>query len=490
MSRWIEQFKNHTFHTTWTLLKERLAGSKIDDVTITTYVKELSRLKKVITYIDGLIDDIDPELVPLSLWDSFNDQATQCSDNIKAFNSNRNIGHVQNANAHADNLLSYVRPYMATKGALGKALKDAAISYSETIDKIINDIGNSSKQMLTQAEENNISVEEVLTSVKKHAEEIESTRDALLGDDENPGISKELEKIHSDATVKYDELSSYYNDTLVGSAKTLSTKQEILDAKDEALSQKESILEIRDQVTDEVESLEEFHEKMFGKADANGERSGGLSYDFDQRVLELGKFEKEQRTKYIALNSEIETLLPGATSAGLATAYKNLKVSFNDPIKNANRIFFVAVGLMIFGAFYTTVESVGWFYISFLKVSDWSDTFKTLAHKIPYFAPVIWLGYYATKRRSEFQRLQQEYAHKEALASSYHSYKQQLKDLDSEDSEMQKAFIIKAIDSMAHNASETLDGKHGDKMPAHELLELLKSDTLWDVLKKKSGLSG
>ena len=32
---------------------------------------------------------------------------------------------------------------------------------------------------------------------------------------------------------------------------------------------------------------------------------------------------------------------------------------------------------------------------------------------------------------------------------------------------------MKTIDAIAYNASETLDGKHGDNMPAQELIEKL-----------------
>lgn len=71
MSRWIEQYKNHPFHNEWTTFKENLAIAKIDDETIVTSVKELTRLRKVTSFLDGILISIDPELVPLSTWESF-----------------------------------------------------------------------------------------------------------------------------------------------------------------------------------------------------------------------------------------------------------------------------------------------------------------------------------------------------------------------------------------------------------------------------------
>lgn len=123
MSRWIDQFNLHPFQTIWQQLKGDLSIAKIDDQTVITDVTELARLKKVVAYIDGMIQSIDPELVPSTTWDSFNDQATNCDSQIAAYNTNRNIGHLQNANNHADNLLTYIRPYMVVNGKVGKHFK-------------------------------------------------------------------------------------------------------------------------------------------------------------------------------------------------------------------------------------------------------------------------------------------------------------------------------------------------------------------------------
>ena len=107
----------------------------------------------------------------------------------------------------------------------------------------------------------------------------------------------------------------------------------------------------------------------------------------------------------------------------------------------------------------------------------WESVLKGLVYKTPIYVPIIWLAFVASKRRSEYQRLQQEYAHKEALAKSYDSYKKQLESLDDQDKSMQKELIRKAVDAIAYNASQTLDGHHGDKHPAQDLLGKV-SDTV------------
>jgi hypothetical protein len=221
-----------------------------------------------------------------------------------------------------------------------------------------------------------------------------------------------------------------------------------------------------------VSDIEKFHDKVFGKLNEEGEREGGISQNLESLKAELADFSDEQKEKYNALIKQIDTLLPGATSAGLATAYRDMKKSFDDPIKNMSRLFYGSLGLLILVSLMLAIESIGGeSWITFVSFKDWDTVLKGLVYKLPFYAPVIWLAYYASKRRSEYQRLQQEYAHKESLAKSYISYKEQIEALGDEDGSLLKELIMKSIGTIAHNASETLDGKHGDKVPTIEMLE-------------------
>lgn len=224
--------------------------------------------------------------------------------------------------------------------------------------------------------------------------------------------------------------------------------------------------------------MKDFHTKIFGFKDSNEELSGGLKHEIETRLQVLKTFENDQKVQYKALNTEIESLLPGATSAGLATAYKDMKDSFKEPIKQYSYLFYGSIVLLVFISFILTVKSIvggqHW-TISFVELGSWDEVLRGLVNKLPFYAPILWLAFYASRRRSEAQRLQQEYAHKEALAKSYHSYKKQLEELKVDSEDLQKELIKKAIEAIAHNASQTLDGKHGDKMPFMEMLEKVSS---------------
>jgi len=477
MSKWIDQFEAHPFQATWVTLKERLDKSIIDDETVVTSVVELARLKKVVTYLDGLIENVDPELVPMSTWNAFNDQAVASMNEIHNFNSNRNIAHLVQANAHADNLLTYVRPYMVLPNESLAAMKRASTVYAKELEK---QVVNFQQKAATTISE----IKEIKENSASFLSEIVSTKDAvdefetlLFGANGDSGVQTDITQLSNKIEELHDEVAEFHKELLLGDDESTAIKDDLDSAKESIVEDQVEIEALLSSINTKVKQLAEFHTIIFGHKEAEGEGGSGLKGELDIRVKQLTSFENEQITKYKALVEEIEGLIPGATSAGLASAYETMKTSFDTPLKNMSNLFYVALGLLVIGSIIFSMKGIGgenW--VTFVDIGDWDTVLRGIVNKIPFYAPVLWLAYYATKRRSEYQRLQQEYAHKEALAKSYNSYKKQIQDLDVKDLDMQKDLITKAVDAIAYNASETLDGKHGDKMPTHALVEKLAAE--------------
>lgn len=475
MSRWTEAFNAHAFQATWQNLKAALDATVVDDESVTTSVIEIARLKKVTAYLDEIILGIDPELVPPGTWDNSNAQAEPCYQQIMQYTNNRNIAHIRQANAHADNLLTYLRPYMVSPRSVGSALQRAVKTYAKTIDEYGTSLSENSNGLLTVMNEHITKSKKLLESIEETKAKVDQFDVELFGDgDANVGIQSAVNKQVSEFEKKYDELVQYYNETLVGSPTEISTKKEVSQAKESVLSDRAEIGELLDNVSYEVDELGKFYVRIFGKTNAeDGRKEGGLAGELDERIKAITEFESKQKIKYQALNAQIETLLPGATSAGLASAYHDMKLSFNDSIRNSSRLFFASIGMLMLGSIALSIQSIEWPHITFLPIGELDSVLKGLLYKAPFYGPALWLAFYASKRRSEYQRLQQEYAHKEALAKSYDSYKKQIEALGDDNQEMQRAFILKAIDAIAYNASNTLDKKHGDKMPTHDMLDKL-----------------
>ena len=133
--------------------------------------------------------------------------------------------------------------------------------------------------------------------------------------------------------------------------------------------------------------------------------------------------------------------------------------------KHFSKLFYGALtGIFVAGLILIT-KNIGFWHIEFIDLTEPMHLLNNLIYKLPILLPLLWLAVFASKRRSEDRRLQQEYAHKEALAKSYQSFKQQIESLQSKDDALMKQLLERAIIAIAFNASTTLDGKHGEKAP-------------------------
>lgn len=491
MSRWQTEFEQHPFQENWRLLLEDVPTLSVDDQTVLTAVQELARLKKVVEYLREAIASIDVELVPKSVWDSFHGQCSPCRQEVANYKSNRSIGHLQNANQHLDNLLSYVRPYLILPESVLKVLGASAHAYRSQMELSVTTF---QQQVSTAAQEiatDRSTAKNSISAIQKSKAAVDAfVTDLIEGSGEKKSIKRAIESTKVTIEQQAADIASLHKAMLVDAPDSVSIKSKVDQASREVISAEQKIKDLLNLTQDDVDDFDEFHKKIFGSIDSEGKTTGGLKQELDTRVTQLDNLEKVQLAKYKALYEKIENLLPGATSAGLAKAYEVQRRSFATPIKNSTKLFYAAVGLMPVIAFLTSIQSASLtqLSISFVNHETLEAIAKSMLLKLPFMAPLIWLAVFASIRRSQYERLQQEYAHKEALAKSYDSYKKQLEALlTTEKESLQKELINKAIEAIAYNASQTLDGKHRDKMPLEHALDVLSSEkgqSLLDRLRK------
>jgi hypothetical protein len=491
MSRWQIEFEQHPFQENWRNLLEDVPQLSVDDQTVVTDVQELARLKKVVEYLREAIASIDVELVPKSIWDSFHGQCSPCRQEVANYKSNRNIGHLHNANQHLDNLLSYVRPYLILPESVIKVLGASAQAYRSQMELSVTTFQQQVSTATQEIATDRTTAKNSMSAIQTSKEAVDAfVTDLIEGSDEKKSIKSAIELTKVTIEQQADAIASLHKAMLVDAPDSVSIKSKVDQASGEVISAEQKIKGLLNLTQDDVDDLDEFHKKIFGSIDSEGKTTRGLKQELDTRFTQLDKLEKDQLVKYDALFVKIEKLLPGATSAGLAKAYEVQRRSFSIPIKKNTNLFFAAVGLMLAIALLTSIQSASLtpLSISFVNPETLEAIAKSMLLKLPIMAPLIWLAVFASIRRSQYERLQQEYAHKEALAKSYDSYKKQLEALlTTEKESLQKELINKAVEAIAYNASQTLDGKHRDKMPLEHALDVLSSEkgqSLFDKLRK------
>ncbi|WP_157616857.1 hypothetical protein [Rhodanobacter sp. Soil772] len=154
MSRWTDQFKDHPFKGVWQSVKETSAQVILPDEAGISDAEELSRLRKLIVYLDAMLDGADPELISSDAFGGLHNGARAILGEIQAYISNKNIGHVRNANAQADALADLFHKYVGgpitqKTAAAAKAVAAAA----DSLSKYVSDWHNRTSQLVGRLDE-------------------------------------------------------------------------------------------------------------------------------------------------------------------------------------------------------------------------------------------------------------------------------------------------------------------------------------------------
>lgn len=251
---------------------------------------------------------------------------------------------------------------------------------------------------------------------------------------------------------------------------TTAWEQEIKTAKESfttKVSEFDSLNERSKAIQAEIETT---HEKIFGKKDAEGKPIKGYLQDTEELKNQIATFLIEQQTKFSAQFTEIEGLLPGSTSIGLAKAYQIQKDSYKTPILLWSGIFIATISAMTALSIYLIYNE-----IHSTQPFTLNDAFISLLKDLPFFIPTIWMASYASKQQSQFKRLQQEYAFKETNAKSFHGHKMQIEALMKDgatDKALLEQLVAQLVIITAYNPSQTLDSNsHEDSPPIFKLVE-------------------
>lgn len=437
-------------------------------------ILQFARLLKVIKYLDISIKNIDHDLVPLAtitdLISTFNNHEPY----IRAAFEEHSESNIARANQHIDSVLLKISPFLSIQlnDSQIQASKSAFDTYINFIDSRLETYNDKYKERMHSLETKNDEVAQIYENINEASEEISVLKTKLLiGNDDSESIESNINSFVNKVEEQASRVNTYFNSIFTDEDSIKST----IDSFQENIKESDStVKQIKNDLTTELEELKAFYNEVFGQENDDGEVKNGLKYEIQERKSALDLMKANQQKQYDALKTQIEGIIPGATSVGLASAYHDLSNSFIIPIRIYTGLFVFSIVMLLALAFYFTNQN--------LILVNSSDATRDIAvikdigvfllQRLPIILPIIWLAIFASKRRSEAERLKQEYAHKEALAKSYQSFKQQIEDLDSENREpLLEKLLAAAIDTIATNASSTLDKKHGDNAPLIGIVE-------------------
>lgn len=299
---------------------------------------------------------------------------------------------------------------------------------------------------------------------------------------------------------KEDELTKGLNTAKQTEKKFEEIAKELNRLRDEGASDRKTITEYASDASDKVASISTAHnEAMELQAIVQEYDSKFQSFDRQinsrenafsegtQKIQELiAKFE-EQRESIAALVEQSEEMLKGATVAGLAGRFEQIRNDLTGELISARRTFYLGIAFL----FVSSVPLMAFVFLPILapllehsipgivdvakpygansSVSGWQYLGQVLARFI-ILLPAAWFVSFTAIRHSSLFRLREHYSYKYSMAVSVEGFKKQAKGYENE-------IAALVLEQLAFNPADKLvpskDVKEG-KVP-HPMLDFFVS---------------
>lgn len=371
---------------------------------------------------------------------------------------------VEEMTAEAEKLLSQIKQVVENcqnqEDALNKKTQ-GVIQKTETLTQEQGKIEGLLKQ-ITQAQQEVVSqkkvtdeivqaVRESQTTIDAAAEQIQQTKTVV--DSNNKTIQDLKASIETTeekatalkATIDADNSSIQQAKIEVdGNAKAIVQSKATVDQREAELN---AIADTADNKVETIENLktelEKLNEKWINKFQA----------EFNRNKKSFDGSQQEHSEECEALKKKIENLLPGATSAGLSSAFMERKDSIEKQKRFWRNMTIVgAFGLVIFGLFAIIYPP---------KITNGLYEFLLyILTRSSILVGIVMIEEFGRRHFNIISRLAEAYAYKEVLSRSFEGYKKQMENVelestititDTEGKETQKNVPLKASSKLSDN---------------------------------------
>jgi hypothetical protein len=160
------------------------------------------------------------------------------------------------------------------------------------------------------------------------------------------------------------------------------------------------------------------------------------------------------------VHQKIEGLLPNATSAGLASAFRTQKERFKRP---------QMIWLVTFVATIVSLLLFGWANLQDFKETDTFDMIlRHMTSRLPIIVPLVWLALYSGRNYMLTLRLEEEYAFKEAVSTAFEGYKREMQGIEQTEGNIASPITTlcnNVLQALAQRPGRIYEGRHEDITP-------------------------
>lgn len=214
-------------------------------------------------------------------------------------------------------------------------------------------------------------------------------------------------------------------------------------------------------------------EGALGVAKASSEAAKGLAdvaETVDQRVKDYEAKLKDFNAQYGEQLEAIKSLLPGATSAGLASAFDKRRKTFLNPGKHWQWMFVGSVMILVAMSAWSLYE------VYQHTSATTSQIIVFWLSRVPVAAALVWLAMHASRESALARRLEEDYGFKVSVASSFQGFLEQMKNVGgfTADNEPLKALCDATLTQILNPPGRIYERHALAVSPTSELLKVMQ----------------
>jgi hypothetical protein len=187
----------------------------------------------------------------------------------------------------------------------------------------------------------------------------------------------------------------------------------------------------------------------------------------------IAMYEKRLKELDAESTSKLETilgLLPGATSAGLASAFAERALSFNVPRIRWQRVFIGSLVLLI------ALGATGLIHVIWTgDALTYDELIRLWLSRLPVAGALLWITLHAARESALARRLEEDYGYKSAIASSFEGFNNQMREIGaaSQDNEPLKLLCENTLKIISNPPGRIYDGHKLAVTPSSEMAALV-----------------
>ena len=234
-------------------------------------------------------------------------------------------------------------------------------------------------------------------------------------------------------------------------------------------------------------SIQVIYKQIYGYDEKNEagelEHQEGLRDQLNRSYTELVKkiqtIEKDSESKYnsyleewnnsfIGLKEAIEELLPGATSAGLSTAYKEKQEAEESSLRWGYGWFVgIIVSMVLIGS-----------SLLIPKFAPASGDYIAFISRLVLFAPLIWIGIYQNKKINISKKIIEEYAHKAAVMKTFDGLLKQIFKTDKNGNyissdKVRETLLMQTLETVGRNPADCISDCNKSDNPMIDIFKMV-----------------